>query len=91
MKILSNKKYNELIERLEELEFEYKNLKSINEGLNKKLQSEKTDCTANKGKSFCSCCVNSYKYTDYYGSVEVERYGCLLDIPCESFYEKESR
>lgn len=85
MKILSNKKYSKLIERLEELEFEYKNLKSINEDLNKRLQSEKTDCKANKGKSFCSCCGNSYKYTDYYGSLKVEKYGCLLDIPCKSF------
>lgn len=89
MKILSNKKYSELIEKLEKLEFEYENLKNINENLNKKLQAENTDYKVNNGKSFCSCCVNSYKYKDYYGPVGVERYGCFLDIPCEDFKRKE--
>lgn len=50
MKILSKKKYNKLIEDLEELQKKVEELKRINESLGKKLEDKKTSCKMNSGK-----------------------------------------
>ncbi len=52
MKILRNKKYNKLIEDLEELQKKVEELKRINESLGKKLEDKKTSCKMNNGKDF---------------------------------------
>lgn len=56
MKILSKKKYNKLIEDLEELQKKVEELKRINESIGKKLEDKKTSCKANVGKDFCNVC-----------------------------------
>lgn len=90
MKILSKKKYNKLIEDFEELQKKVEELKRINDSLGKKLEHEKTSCKLNNGKDFCFNCKNSYRYKTYWGVTEIEKCGCLLDIPCEDFRRKES-
>ena len=75
MKILSKKKYNKLIEDLEELQ--------------KKLEDKKTSCKANVGKDFCNICKNSYSYKKNNGLVPINCLGCLLAVSCEDFKRKE--
>lgn len=89
MKILSKKKYNKLIEDFEELQEKVKELKRINESIEEKLEDKKTGCKLNSGKDFCFNCKNSYRYKTYWGATEIEKCGCLLDVPCEDFKRKE--
>lgn len=89
MKILSKKKYNKLIEDCEELQKNAEKLKRINESLEKELEDKKTSCKLNSGKDFCFKCENSYRYKTYWGATEIEKCGCLLDVPCEDFKRKE--
>lgn len=89
MKILSKKKYNKLIEDFEKLQEKVEELKRINESLGKKLEDKETSCKMNNGKDFCFNCANSYRYKTYWGTTEIERCGCLLDVSCESFERKE--
>ncbi len=89
MKILSKKKYNKLIEDFEELQKKVEELKRTNESLGKKLEDKKTSYKMNSGKDFCFKCQNSYRYNTYWGTTEIERCGCLLDVPCEDFKRKE--
>lgn len=89
-KILSKKKYNKLIEDFEKSQKKIEELKRINESLGKKSEYKKTSCKMNNGKDFCFNCTNSYRYKTYWDCVEVERCGCLLDVPCEDFKRKES-
>lgn len=89
MKILSKKKYNKLIEDFEKSQKKVEKLERINESLGKKLEDKKTSCKMNNGKDFCFNCANSYRYKTYWGTTEIERYGCLLDVSCESFERKE--
>ena len=89
MKILSKKKYNKLIEELEESQKKVDELKRINESLGKKLEDKKTSYKMNNGKDFCFKCENSYRYKTYLGLTGIEKYGCLLDVPCEDFRRKE--
>lgn len=91
MKILSKKKYDKLIEDFRESQEKVKELKEINENLKEKLEDKKTSYKSNNGKDFCFNCQNSYRYKTYWGLTEIERCGCLLDVPCENFKRKESR
>nr|DAD71321.1 MAG TPA: hypothetical protein [Siphoviridae sp. ctbQZ1] len=89
MKILSKKKYNKLIEDLEESQKKVEELKRINESIGKKLEDKKTSCKANVGKDFCNVCKNSYSYKNNNGNKPINCVGCLLDVPCEDFKRKE--
>lgn len=88
MKILSKKKYDKLIDDFEKLQERVEELKRTNESLGKKLEDKKTSCKLNNGKDFCFKCANSCRYKTYWGTTEIERCGCLLDVPCESFEMK---
>ena len=89
MKILSKKKYNKLIEDFEELQEKVKELKRINESIEKELEDKKTSCKANVGKEFCNVCKNSYSYKNNNGFIAVNCVGCLLAVTCEDFKKKE--
>lgn len=78
MKILSKKKYNKLIEDLEESQKKVEELKRINESIGKNLEDKKTSCKANVGKDFCNICKNSYSYRKNSGLVAINCLGCLL-------------
>lgn len=91
MKILRKKKYNKLIEDLEESQKKVEELKRINESIGKKLEDKKTSCKANVGKDFCNVCKNSYSYKNNNGFIPINRVGCLLAVSCEDFKRKESR
>lgn len=85
MKILSKKRYSKLIDDFEELEDTCKELEKTNQKMKEILENKKTSCRVNAGKEFCFKCKNSYRYKTYWGAREVERCGCLLDIPCVQF------
>lgn len=89
-KILSKKKYNKLIEDFEKLQEKVEEAKRINDSIGKKLEDKKTSFKLNNGNDFCFKCENSYRYETYWGGAEIEKCGCLLDVPCEDFKRKES-
>lgn len=91
MKILSKKKYNKLMEDLEESQKKVEELKRINESIGKKLEDKKTSCKANVGKDFCNICKNSYSYRKNSGLVAINCLGCLLAVSCEDFKRKEDK
>lgn len=78
MKILSKKKYNKLIEDFEELQGKVKELKRINESIEKELEDKKASCKMNSGSGFCFNCANSYRYKTYWGVTEIEKCRCLM-------------
>lgn len=78
MKILSKKKYNKLIEDLEESQKKVEELKRINESIGKKLEDKKTSYNANVGKDFCNICKNSYRYKNNSELIAINCVGCLL-------------
>lgn len=89
MKILSKKKYNKLIDDFEKSEKKVKELKRINDSIKKELEDKKASCKPDGGKDFCFKCKNSYRYKTYWGAEEIEKCGCLLDVPCVNFEEKD--
>lgn len=89
MKILSKKKYNKLIEDLEESQKKVEELKRINESIGKKLEDKKTSYNANVGKDFCNICKNSYRYKNNSGLIAINCVGCLPAVSCEDFKRKE--
>jgi hypothetical protein len=85
MKILSKKKYSKLLDDFKELKDKCKDLERVNRNLEEKLGDKKTSYKVNSGKEFCFKCKNSYRYKTYWGGMEVENCGCLLNVPCERF------
>lgn len=90
MKILSKKKYNQLLDKMKDLETDNRQLIEKNNILSDRLEDKKTGCKANVGKGFCNACKNSYSYESRSGLFAFDSVGCLLDTPCESFERKES-
>lgn len=88
MKILSKKKYNQLLDKMKDLEDANGQLARKNKFLSDKLEDKKTSCKLNNGKDFCFNCENPYRYKTYWGVTEIEKCGCLLDVPCECFERK---
>lgn len=85
MKILSKKKYSKLLDDFEKLEDRCKELEKTAKKLKDILEDKKTSYKVNSGKEFCFKCKNSYRYKTYWGGMEVEKCGCLLDVSCEQF------
>lgn len=85
MKILSKKKYSKLLDDFEKLEDRCKELEKTAKKLKEILEDKKTSYKVNSGKEFCFKCKNSYRYKTYWGGMEVEKCGCLLDVSCEQF------
>ena len=85
MKILSKKKYSKLLDDFEKLEDRCKELEKTAKKLKEILEDKKTSYKVNSGKEFCFKCKNSYRYKTYWGGMEVEKCGCLLNVSCEQF------
>ena len=89
MKILSKKKYNQLLQEVSNKDNKISELTVENAMLKEKLEDKKTSCKANVGKEFCNVCKNSYSYRKNSGLVAINYVGCLLDVSCEDFKRKE--
>lgn len=91
MKILSKKKYNQLLQEVSYKDNKISQLTEENAILKEELEDKKTSCKANVGKDFCNICKNSYIYKKNNGLVPINCIGCLLDVPCEDFKKKEDK
>lgn len=91
MKILSKKKYRKLLDDFKELKDKCKELEKTNQKMKEILENKKTSCKVNDGKEFCFKCKNSYRYKTYWGGREIERCGCLLNVPCERFEKRKEQ
>ena len=89
MKILTNKKYKKLVKDLEELRHQCSIVADKCDMVANKLEVKKTSENMNGKHTYCSACTYSFAYKEYYGSVERETYGCLLEIPCEGFRKRK--
>lgn len=89
MKILSRKKYNQLIQKLIDKDNTITKLIEEKAVLEGRPAEKKSSCKMNSGKDFCFNCANSYRYKTYWNCTEVERCGCLLDVSCENFERKD--
>lgn len=88
MKILSKKKYNQLLQEVSNKDNKISELTVENAMLKEELEDKKTSCKANVGKEFCNICKNSYSYRKNSGLVGINYVGCLLDVTCEKFEKK---
>jgi hypothetical protein len=88
MKILSKKKYNQLLQEVSNKDNKISELTVENAMLKEELEDKKTSCKANVGKEFCNACKNSYSYRKNSGLVAINYVGCLLDVTCEKFEKK---
>ena len=59
MKILSKKKYNQLLQEVFNKDNKISELTAENATLKEALEDKKTSCKANVGKEFCNVCKNS--------------------------------
>ena len=89
MKILSKKKYNQLLQEVSDKDNKIYELTVENATLKEALEDKKTSCKANVGKDFCNICKNSYSYKKNNGLVPINCLGCLLAVACEDFKRKE--
>lgn len=78
MKILSNKEYRRLMDKIDTLTKES----------DKTRENKPNDCKSNEGSSFCSICEFGYLRTrNPFGS---DFYACSKTVSCEDFKRKES-
>lgn len=89
MKILSKKKYNQLLQEVSDKDNKISELTVENATLKEALEDKKTSCKANVGKYFCNVCKNSYSYRKNNGFVAINYVGCLLTVSCEDFKRKK--
>lgn len=86
MKILSNKEYHRLMDKIGTLT---KDNDYANRELDKMKGNKPNDCKSNEGSNFCSICEFGYLRTrNPFGS---DFYGCSKAVSCEDFKRKESR
>lgn len=85
MKILSNKEYRRLMNKIDTLT---KDNDCANRELDKMKGNKPSDCKSNEGSDFCSICEFGYlrARNPFTGS---ESYGCSKAAPCEDFKRKE--
>ena len=84
MKILSNKEYHRLMDKID-------TLTKDNDYANRKLDEVKkdkpNDCKSNEGSGFCSICKFSYlRARNQFGA---DFYACSKAVSCEDFKRKE--
>lgn len=71
MKILSKKKYNQLLQEVSNKDNKISELTVENAMLKEELEDKKTSCKAN-------VCKNSYSYKNNNGLIPINCVGCLL-------------
>lgn len=88
MKILTTKKYNQLLQELTDKDNKITKLIGDKAVLEEMLEEKKTSCKANTGKGFCNACKNSYSYKTSNGLCSFNNAGCTLNVTCEKFEKK---
>ena len=80
MKILSNKEYHRLMNKIDTLTKE----------LDETKENKPSDCKSNEGSNYCSICEFGYlrARNPFTGS---ESYACSKAVSCEDFKRKESK
>lgn len=89
MKILTSKKYKELISENENLKDRVSYLEETRATMLKDLQ-DSTTCSVNQGSSYCSMCAHSYPYVMSNLSVG-SKFGCELAIKCREFTRSDNK
>lgn len=84
MKILSNKEYYRLMNKIDTLT---KDNDCLYRELDKMKEDKPNDCKSNEGSDFCSICEFGYLRTrNLFGS---DFYACSKKVSCEDFKRKE--
>lgn len=84
MKILSNKEYHRLVNKIDTLT---KDNDCMNRKLDEMEENKPNDCKSNAGSHFCSICEFGYLRTrNPFGA---DFYACSKTVPCEDFKRKE--
>lgn len=85
MKILSNKEYHYLMNKLDTLTRD-------NDCMNRKLdemeENKPNDCKSNEESHFCNIC--EFGYLRVRNPLGTDIYACSKTVPCEDFKRKES-
>ena len=84
MKILSNKEYYHLMNKIDTLT---KDNDCMNRKLDEMKENKPNDCKSNEGSDFCNVCEFGYLRTrNPFGA---DFYACSKTVPCEDFERKE--
>lgn len=85
MKILSNKEYYRLVNKIDTLT---KDNDYTNRKLDEIKEDKPNDCKSNEGSDFCNICKFGYLRTrNPFGT---DTYACSKTVSCEDFKRKES-
>lgn len=84
MKILSNKEYCYLMNKLDTLT---KDNDCMNRKLDETKEDKPNDCKSNEGSHFCNIC--EFGYLRVRNSFGTDIYACSKRVPCEDFKRKE--
>lgn len=84
MKILSNKEYYRLVDKIDTLT---KDNDCMNRKLDEMKENKPNDCKSNEGSHFCSVCEFGYLRTR--NSFGADFYACSKIVLCEDFKRKE--
>ena len=84
MKILSNKEYHRLMDKIDTLT---KDNDYANRELDKMKGNKPNDCKSNEGSGFCSICKFGYLRTRNPSGADF--YACSKTVSCEDFNRKK--
>lgn len=84
MKILSNKEYYRLMDKIYTLT---KDNDCMNRKLDEMKENKPNDCKSNSGSHFCSIC--EFGYLKVRSLLGTDIYACGKTVPCEDFKRKE--
>lgn len=85
MKILSNKEYHHLMDKLDTLT---RDNDCTNRKLDEMKENKPNDCKSNEGSDFCSIC--EFSYLTVRNPLGIDTYACSKAVSCEDFKRKES-
>lgn len=84
MKILSNKEYHRLVNKIDTLT---KDNDCMNRKLDEMKEDKPNDCKSNEGSHFCNIC--EFGYLRARNLIGTDIYACSKTVPCEDFKRKE--
>ncbi len=84
MKILSNKEYYRLVNKIDTLT---KDNDCTNRKLDEMKEDKPNDCKSNEGSDFCNIC--EFGYLTVRNPFGTDTYACSKTVSCEDFKRKE--